>query len=680
MITNAVANKGFYHFIMSEMAPFPDRYRSTLRYLLCFVIVIICSMTFEVPFLSLSLIMVFFTAHENTVMTRLAGIILLIGATITIPVCIIMMMFTINNPMLRIVTASVLAVLSMYFMRKSKLGAIGFELGISVFYAQSFVDIYPSGEMILRSLLWVWVAVAYPILTTIVVNYFFLPSDPSKLFVEEAEAQMGNVVRALQNRRDGVDADLPDSIAVETGVNVLHSRLKLAVRSDKSIEQNKDRYLMRVAAVDRLHAAAAKLAELPKSFVTVKQADMINKLENACRVITSAIRNRSLFAMNDKFSAHMESDGTALDYVLFEMAQAVMAFDSADTCINNDIDIHTKNFNHNDIVYLQFGIKTVLVALIGYLFYTATRWIGVHTLLLTSFIVALPSLGATTHRGINRILGCAIGSLYALFVTVFITPHLDSIAGLLAVTMPVIIAGAWVASGSNKTNYIGIQILFSYSLAIMGQFGPVTDLTEIRDRMIGIIFGVLLYIVISALLWPEREGAELSSSLSGLLRKISDAILADPAKYDMESAECLSLLAQNRELHGRVALEPGWQYAHASVTPNIAKILTSTQQIFFSINWLQRAVINATGDIPEEAEDIYNRFKSKVSSELIFLSKFLTEKRAFIGGYESELLKSMGEIENMHWDKNSGLRHELYEAASNVTDNLSVLRTEITNV
>lgn len=46
-------------------------------------------------------------------------------------------------------------------------------------------------------------------------------------------------------------------------------------------------------------------------------------------------------------------------------------------------------------------------------------------------------------------------------------------------------------------------------------------------------------------------------------------------------------LSRNRELQARVALEPGWQFAHDSVTRNLTAWLASAQESALAINLMQ---------------------------------------------------------------------------------------------
>lgn len=347
-----------WHFIFRELAPFPGRDKAVFRFLLVCALVITISMTLQVPFLSLSIIMTFLTSRENAFQTRIAGIVMMLGGTLGIGISLVLLKVSFNTPFIRIVLAAIIIFLGMYFFRISKLGVMGFILTILVSYSQSLVDIISVPEVLVRMMLWAWVAAVYPVVVTILVNALVFPV-------------------------------MPDTAG-----------------------------------------------------------DLSGPEKNEPFVVPDAWKNP---------------------------------------------------------VYARFAVKCVLATLLCYLFYSAVDWRGVHTAMLTCVILALPSVGAITHKGILRIVGCALGGGSALLVTVFILPYLDTIVGLLMVSLPVLVVSAWIASGPEKTQYIGVQMAFAFALSMFDQFGPTTSLTEIRDRMAGIALGVAVSVFIYSYLWPEGE-------------------------------------------------------------------------------------------------------------------------------------------------------------------------------
>jgi multidrug resistance protein MdtO len=51
--------------------------------------------------------------------------------------------------------------------------------------------------------------------------------------------------------------------------------------------------------------------------------------------------------------------------------------------------------------HVQFAIKVTLAGMLGYLFYTASDYYGIHTVFYTPVIIALASTGATIHKGLR---------------------------------------------------------------------------------------------------------------------------------------------------------------------------------------------------------------------------------------------------------------------------------------
>lgn len=75
--------------------------------------------------------------------------------------------------------------------------------------------------------------------------------------------------------------------------------------------------------------------------------------------------------------------------------------------------------------------------------------------------------------------------------------------------------------------------MYTFGLAMLGQFGPTTDLTDIRDRLVGIAIGIALSYVIQTRLWPETEHKPLALRVGALLEQFATrvgAIGAPPAQ------------------------------------------------------------------------------------------------------------------------------------------------------
>jgi multidrug resistance protein MdtO len=67
-----------------------------------------------------------------------------------------------------------------------------------------------------------------------------------------------------------------------------------------------------------------------------------------------------------------------------------------------------------------------------------------------------------------------------------------------------VIAG-WVAAGSARIAYAGLQIALAFFMCIFQGFSPETDFDTIRNRIVGIVLGILVTSIVFHYLWPERE-------------------------------------------------------------------------------------------------------------------------------------------------------------------------------
>jgi multidrug resistance protein MdtO len=153
---------------------------------------------------------------------------------------------------------------------------------------------------------------------------------------------------------------------------------------------------------------------------------------------------------------------------------------------------------------MQFALKVTLAAMFCYIFYSAIDWSGIHTALITCTFIALESTEATLYKGILRIVGCVIGGALALFTIVFLMPHMETIASLIVVVAFAASIAAWVATGSERIKYAGLQIAFAFFYGVFQGFAPDTDLDNVRNRVVGILFGLTVTGFVFQYIWPER--------------------------------------------------------------------------------------------------------------------------------------------------------------------------------
>ena len=174
----AILPFGSLEWFKRELAPTPARARRTAIMVAAAVLCVIISMTLQVPELSVTAYMPFFMSKESKFLTTVTGVIGLIGLTIGIGASLLLYKFTYGYPELRIPGMAIALFLGMYVSRIFVLGPLGFLIGFVVTVSQSVGEAVPSPELLVRGLLWLWVAIAYGVGLTVVLNLLFLPDAP----------------------------------------------------------------------------------------------------------------------------------------------------------------------------------------------------------------------------------------------------------------------------------------------------------------------------------------------------------------------------------------------------------------------------------------------------------------------------------------------------------------------
>jgi multidrug resistance protein MdtO len=214
--------------------------------------------------------------------------------------------------------------------------------------------------------------------------------------------------------------------------------------------------------------------------------------------------------------------------------------------------------------YPRFALKTTLAVMFCYVAFTAVDWPGIHTCVITCAIVALTSTGATLQKSTLRIAGCLLGGATAIAVTVFVMPHLESLTDLALLIAIVAAPAAWIASGSERISYLGLQMAFAFFLCVLQGYGPGTEITMVRDRIVGILFGNLVMLLVFVYIWPERAGAgawqKLSGAVRGLARLVTvinpDDVTRNQAEVQKIRLEIYEQLGTARKLTETARFEP----------------------------------------------------------------------------------------------------------------------------
>ena len=88
--------------------------------------------------------------------------------------------------------------------------------------------------------------------------------------------------------------------------------------------------------------------------------------------------------------------------------------------------------------------------------------------------------------------------------------RLDNIVELLFVLAPIFLLGAWIATSSERSSYIGTQMVVTFALATLENvLAQCTTRWKFAIAPLGIIIGTVVSAVIYTFVWPESEARTL---------------------------------------------------------------------------------------------------------------------------------------------------------------------------
>jgi uncharacterized membrane protein YccC len=170
---------------------------------------------------------------------------------------------------------------------------------------------------------------------------------------------------------------------------------------------------------------------------------------------------------------------------------------------------------------IQFALKGTLAASICGLLYQSVAWPGIHTSVYTCVTVSQSCFGAGRQKALLRFVGAAVGGLASFVVLMSLMPNMTSLASLLVVTTPLFFVSAWVVAGSSRIAYAGLQTAIAVSLILLNTFTPTIDLIPARDRLVGILLGIVVIGIIDVTLWPVSARSTIRKTLANVLRKMA---------------------------------------------------------------------------------------------------------------------------------------------------------------
>jgi len=512
-----------------------------VRMTLAATLIMIIGMTFRIPYAWQGAIYALIVSRENTRATLKSA------ATIFLVTCIGTIYFlttvrlVINVPLLHFLW--VIGTLFLAFYAVSALtnytAAVAF-INLNAL-AVPLWDRHVPAEINVEDTLWLSLAVLVAVVVTGAVELAFLrvrPGDEVILPISDRLLAVTNLLTCYAEGRAVEPATQKQILRLETlGTSLLRRSLR---RSNYSSEYSVEMGGV-TALVGRLVDLAATLPHLGFEASASDQKRLRN-LASALASIRNELLNRSIPGPLQFNTDQEPADVPLLRELEHTVSLIPQAFTSRHTpeYLSLVDDTPRPSFLAPDAFvnpdHLRFALKGCLAAGICYVIYNAMDWPGISTAVTTCLLTALSTIGSSHQKQILRILGAMVGGfVLGMGSQIFILPHLDSIGGFVLLFVAVTALSAWFMTSSPRLSYFGIQIAVAFYLINVSEFKMQTSLEVARDRVVGILLGLVAMWLIFDQLWGTPAVRELKQTFISNLRLLAE-FAREPGSKDLKTA------------------------------------------------------------------------------------------------------------------------------------------------
>lgn len=584
---------------LQRLAPFPGRLDFALRLALICALTALVVEIYQTPSPALTIYLVFFLNKPDRMGSVIANLALIVVISVIIALLFPIVMLVIDQPPLRVGSMAAVSFLMLFLASASKLKPIGGTVALIAAYTLDLLGSVQMGEFATRGLLYAWLFIAIPAGVSLCVNMLMAPAPRSI-----AAAEIARRLRCVGKLLSEDDALSRRELAelLEQGNQDLMKHLKMA-QLEKSLSKS-DAEMLTQAALTSLELLV---------LINTMNIERLTFPDSLATKLGATLDNMATFLDRGSTPPAVLWPGPdTLEDASPKTVELLLAFKKAVECFaqttkpgpvakRQNVETATAKSGFflpdafDNPEYIRHALKATAAAMICYLLFQILDWPGIHTALITCYIVSLGTTAETVEKLGLRIAGCLIGAAAGVTTMVFLLPNVTSIGGLMSVVFLGALPAAWIAVGSPRIAYAGYQIVFAFLLSVVQGSSPDFDLTVARDRVIGILLGNIVTYLIFANVWPVSIADRVDRVAARLLRDIA-ALIDDagtPAwvKQISQVHATLSTYAQDLDL---VSYEPAsirprdaWIAARRKGLDDLAALYRST--VIFSSTPSQRA-------------------------------------------------------------------------------------------
>ena len=518
----------FVDFLRRELAPTPGRGSATFRLTLACVIATIPILTHRIPHALIVMIVMYLITQEDTAATLVGSILAVAGVTVGLGAALLAWMVALDIAWLRIACFVGFVVAGLWLKRVLVVGALGSALGLPAALVMVLPDVAPiPPESLVEFVLWIWWCVTLGLAVNVGVQLLLAPGDPLMLLLRELDARLHAVESTVRELAGATElAPPPTGMSLDALATAGMSRpvalLKTASLTNVRARQRHETLATTITLVDRLVTDAGALRLLVSSTSITPMRESLLRVADGCANARRAVAERR---WPEPAAAAPPSASTPppladMERTLEQLSVVSRIEPPKPTTKEPGPHLLLPDATTNP-EYVQFAVKGALAALICYVLFIGFDYPGIYTSVITCFVVSLSTIGSSNQKGLLRFGGAAVGGVMGLFALVYAFPNIEGLGGFWLVFATGTAVAAWINFGSPRISYGGYQTGLAFYKATLQDLGPAVSATVVRDRLIGVAFGLIVFGIVEHVVWPARAADRMHARLADVFRSLA---------------------------------------------------------------------------------------------------------------------------------------------------------------
>jgi multidrug resistance protein MdtO len=525
----------FREFIRWEVAPYPGRSNTVIRMTIAATLAMIVIVTFRIPNGFLAALYSILLARENLAATWRSGRLLVLAFVGATPYTLLGMILFRGSPAAHFFWVIGSLYLCFYVMRATTNYAAALAFAIPIGIALPVWDRSLPTELLVEGTLWPVLVVAVGAGATVITEAVYRIFDRTDPLIASVDHLLLAVQQVVESTA-GFDAPSASIGARPLRTRIIQydavgtGRLRMALQRQGLDPTRRAQRSALISLAGRLVGLAATLDRTcPRP--SDNDAIRLRALSARLGFIRTELRKAGAISPS---APVLEGQASSSCPMLQEMEQTVAIF--PELFESREIDDGSQNpsarewwhavfrpdaFQNPE--YLRFALAGCLAGSVCYVLYNVLDWPGIGTTsILTCIVTGLSTVGNSVQQQFLRLAGFVAGGLVlGISAQILILPGIDTIFGFALFFAAGTAIAAWFATSSPRLSYFGGQMALAFYFVNLQEAQIQTDLTIARDKVIGVLLGILAMGFIFDRFGTKSDAEQLRTLLARNVRMLA---------------------------------------------------------------------------------------------------------------------------------------------------------------